>query len=315
MIMEGILNNWNKFLKEGVNKEGKIELKYYAFDWDDNIMNMPTKIIFNNVKNEEVVGQIEMSTEEFAHERSKIGKPFEFRGELVDLRYLENDGSFANFRDNPQANRQFIEDAKTAELGPVFADFVKAINEASFFAIITARGHSPHTLKQACFDVIKSGRGGINIEEFLKNFNIYRKAIGLEEVLDADLAIHKFLSDGNDEEGESNGTPKNCQFSPVSHPSISGSGGGGAASPEELKKREFNNFSKRMRKKATFLRAKNKEAQLMDQGFLESHEFRIGFSDDDIKNAKAMAQMLKNSRTSTVFHTSPSGKQKLNAPT
>ena len=51
-------------------KIGTPDLKYYAFDWDDNIVHMPTKIILLNDKGEEV----EMSTEDFATHREKIGE-------------------------------------------------------------------------------------------------------------------------------------------------------------------------------------------------------------------------------------------------
>ena len=34
-----------KELKEGFDDVGNPDLKYYAFDWDDNILNMPTQIM------------------------------------------------------------------------------------------------------------------------------------------------------------------------------------------------------------------------------------------------------------------------------
>ena len=52
--MEGILNNWKGFLKEGFTEEGTPDLKYYAFDWDDNIAFMPTKIILLDTEGNEV---------------------------------------------------------------------------------------------------------------------------------------------------------------------------------------------------------------------------------------------------------------------
>ena len=57
-------------LNEGITPEGTPDSKYYAFDWDDNIVSMPTKIILKNEHGEEVG----MSTEDFAHYRGKIGK-------------------------------------------------------------------------------------------------------------------------------------------------------------------------------------------------------------------------------------------------
>ena len=57
-------------IKEGFTEEGTPDLKYYAFDWDDNIVTMPTRIMVKSDKGED----IGMTTEDFAHYRSKIGK-------------------------------------------------------------------------------------------------------------------------------------------------------------------------------------------------------------------------------------------------
>jgi hypothetical protein len=55
-------------------------MKYYAFDWDDNIMNMPTKIILKDDDGDEVG----MSTEDFAEYRTEIGKEdFEYEGHKI----------------------------------------------------------------------------------------------------------------------------------------------------------------------------------------------------------------------------------------
>jgi hypothetical protein len=51
-------------------KTGTPDLKYYAFDWDDNLVHMPTKIILLDVDGNEVP----MSTEDFATFRGQIGK-------------------------------------------------------------------------------------------------------------------------------------------------------------------------------------------------------------------------------------------------
>ena len=59
--MKLIVENWNKFVSEGIEDE-KHNLKYYAFDWDDNILFMPTKIIVLDKAGKEVG----MSSEDFA---------------------------------------------------------------------------------------------------------------------------------------------------------------------------------------------------------------------------------------------------------
>ena len=40
-------------LKEGIDESGTPDMKYYAFDWDDNIVTMPTKIILKDEDGEE----------------------------------------------------------------------------------------------------------------------------------------------------------------------------------------------------------------------------------------------------------------------
>ena len=66
-----------RHLIEGFDDVGTPDLKYYAFDWDDNIMTMPTQIILVDNKGEEVG----MSTEDFAEHRHQVGKEdFEYKG-------------------------------------------------------------------------------------------------------------------------------------------------------------------------------------------------------------------------------------------
>ena len=81
-----------KQIKEGVNSEGKLDMKYYAFDWDDNIVYMPTKIMLKTEDGDEVG----MSTDDFAEYRSKIGKEdFDYNGDTI-VGFSEE--PFRNFR-------------------------------------------------------------------------------------------------------------------------------------------------------------------------------------------------------------------------
>jgi hypothetical protein len=135
-------------VSEGITEAGTPDMKYYAFDWDDNIMNMPTKIILKNKEGDEVG----MSTEDFAHYRSMIGKEdFQYEGETI-VGFGEN--AFRNF--GVEGDRKFIIDSMTAPIGPAWNDFVEAINNGSIFAIITARGHTPRVLRDACYNLILS---------------------------------------------------------------------------------------------------------------------------------------------------------------
>ena len=151
---------YRSYLMEGFNEEGTPDMKYYAFDWDDNIVSMPTKIILKNDKGDE----IEMGTEDFAEHRHDIGKKnFNYNGETI-VGYA--DKPFRNFK--VEGDRQFLIDAMRSVPGPAFEDFKESINNGSIFAIITARGHNPDTIKQAIYNYIISGFNGIDKNQLLK---------------------------------------------------------------------------------------------------------------------------------------------------
>ena len=79
------------------------DMKYYAFDWDDNLMYMPTKIILKDSNGNEVG----MGTEEFAEHRTQIGKePFDYKGKNI-VGFAEN--PFRNFR--VEGDKRFLMDS------------------------------------------------------------------------------------------------------------------------------------------------------------------------------------------------------------
>jgi len=241
----------NKILREGIDEVGAPDEKYYAFDWDDNIVTMPTKIVLKDDEDREVG----MSTEDFAEYRTEIGKePFEYEGHTI-VGFA--DEPFRYFRD--KGDKQFIVDAMLAKPGPAWPDFVEAINNGSIFSIVTARGHHPNVLKQGVYNYIVSNTNGIDSNELVKNLEKYRDLADEEEISKSEM-IKEYLD--------------MCRFYPVSF------GEGSATNPEEGKikaLKEFVNYvkdiSKKIQKKA-FL--KNK----ISNYFVP----KIGFSDDDLRN-------------------------------
>jgi hypothetical protein len=146
-----------------------------------------------------------------------------------------------------------------AKPGPAWPDFVEAINGGSIFSIITARGHTPSIMKEACYNLIISNHNGLNSNELVKNLEKYRN-LADEEILPKKEMIREYLD--------------LCRFYPVSY------GEGSAASPEQGKinaLREFINYVKEMGNnlhKKAFL--KNKVSNTFTP--------LVGFSDDDLKN-------------------------------
>ena len=113
-----------KIIKE-FNEKSTPDMKYYAFDWDDNIVYMPTEIILLD-NNDDEVG---MSTHDFAKYRGDIGKTeFKYRGTTI-VGYA--DLPFRQF--TVTGDEQFLRDIMIAKVGPAFDDFKEALNNGSIF--------------------------------------------------------------------------------------------------------------------------------------------------------------------------------------
>ena len=255
----------NRQLREGFKGEGTPDMKYYAFDWDDNIVHMPTKIMLKTEDGDEVG----MSTDDFAEYRSKIGKEdFEYNGNTI-VGFSEE--PYRNFR--TAGDKDFLVDAMRAKLGPAFNDFREAINNGSIFSIITARGHNPNTLKQAVYNYIIDGFNGIDKDQLVKNLKKYRSFFEEDDMTDDEL-IKSYLNLN--------------KYHPVSFDDAEG-----AANPEEAKVRameEFVSYIKKMAKKL------NKRAFIkndVSNNFVPEQP-SIGFSDDDIRNVEVMSKHFKN---------------------
>lgn len=273
--------NYKKIVKqiisEIIHDQMKPTMKYYAFDWDDNLMYMPTKIYTKDVKGK-VVG---MSTEDFAEYRTEIGKePFEYEGHTI-VGFDENP-----FRDfNVPGDEGFLKDAMKAPTGPAWSDFVEAVNNGSVFSIITARGHTPSVLKNAVYNLIKKNKHGLSEKELIKNLKKYRELADEDDLSDEEL-LRSYL-DMN-------------KYHPVSF------GQGSAANPEQLKvdaMKEFmtyvQNLSRRLQEKAFM---KNK----ISNYFVPY----IGFSDDDLRNVQAMKKHFDDETGLEIYHTGGGKKTK-----
>ena len=251
-------------LREGFKGEGTPDMKYYAFDWDDNIVHMPTKIILKTDDGNEVG----MSTDDFAEYRSKIGKEdFEYNGETI-IGFGED--PFRNFR--TQGDKDFLVDAMRAKLGPAFNDFREAINNGSIFSIITARGHNPNTLKQAVYNYIIDGFNGIDKDQLVKNLKKYRTFVDEDDMTDDEL-IKSYL--------ELN------KYHPVSFGDEKG-----AANPEEAKVRAMEDFVSYIKGMANLLSKRAFVKNDISNNFVPEQPI-IGFSDDDVRNVEVMSKHFK----------------------
>lgn len=266
-----------QIISEIIQDQIKPTMKYYAFDWDDNLMYMPTKIYLKNEDGESVG----MSTEDFAEYRSEIGKePFEYEGDTI---VGFDDDAFRDFK--VTGDKKFVVDAMKAPTGPAWDDFVEAVNSGSIFSIITARGHTPSVLKNAVYNLIKKNKHGLDQSELVKNLRKYREISDEEDMTDEEL-IKVYL--------------EMCKYHPVTF------GEGSAANPEELKVSAMRQFMEYVRTLSQRLQEKAFMKNKISNYFVPF----IGFSDDDLKNVETMKKHFDDESGLDIYHTSKGKKTK-----
>jgi hypothetical protein len=162
-----------------------------------------------------------------------------------------------------------------ASPGPSWNDFVECINGGSIFAIITARGHNPETLKEATYNYIISNHNGLNSKTLVENLKKYRNLADnpVSESFDLKVNDKEIIQEYLDM----------CRFYPVSF------GEGSAANPEEGKikaMREFISYCKDL--------AREIGEKAYFKNDVENNEIIpfIGFSDDDPRNIEKMKEFL-----------------------
>jgi hypothetical protein len=274
--------NYKKIVKEIISEiiqdQMTPTMKYYAFDWDDNLMYMPTSIRLTDDEG----NTVGMTTSDFAEYRDLVGKePFEYEGHTIvgpaKDAYVEFGVTY---------DKQFLIDAMKSPTGPAWSDFVEAVNNGSIFAIITARGHTPSILKQAVYNLIQKNMHGLNKEELVKNLRKYRDISDEEDLTDNEL-IKVYLG--------------MCKWHPVSY------GEGSAAKPEKLKVSAMGQFkdyvydlSRRLQEKAYM---KNRISNYFTP--------YIGFSDDDLKNVESMKKDFDDDSGINIYYTGGGNKTKI----
>jgi len=273
--------NYKKVVKQIISEiiqdQMKPTMKYYAFDWDDNLMYMPTKIYLVDEDGESVG----MSTEDFAEYRSEIGKePFDYEGHTI-VGY--DDDAFRDFK--VTGDKKFIVDAMKAPTGPAWDDFVEAVNNGSIFAIITARGHTPSVLKNGVYNLIKRNMHGLNEKEIVRNLRKYREIADEEDMTDDEI-LRTYL--------------EMCKYHPVSF------GEGSAANPEELKVSAMRQFMEYVKTLSQRLQEKAYMKNKISNYFTPY----IGFSDDDLKNVETMKKHFDDESGLDIYHTGGGKKTK-----
>lgn len=268
-----MIKKFNQYIKEDSSgSDYKVyELLYYAFDWDDNILHMPTEIFLSNDKGEEVG----MSTQDFAEYRSIIGvENFEYNGQVI-TGYAKD--SFRYFRDEVEP-KIFVKDVEKAINNRMFAKsydkFKKCLTTGSLFSIITARGHESGPNNN-------SGPMREGVEFIISKFSPTERASMMDHLK---MYSHLFNQPIKSDDDLINDYLDQCQFIGVSAPSR----GGKPDNPEKSKEDAFLEFVKKC----------DNYAKELEEDFNKSGEnwkvvAKVGFSDDDPGNVGHMDEVLK----------------------
>jgi hypothetical protein len=172
-----------KTYSQFILNEKHTELKYSIFDWDDNILHMPTKIYF--IHNGEKVG---VSTDEYI----RLKETNWGNGE-----YEFFDGSFDEFRDfGPRGDRAFLLDTiiaiKNRDFGPSWYDFINTLVSGELFGIVTTRGHEPNSIRMTVEWIIFNYLNDDQQDKMIKNLIIYKKEF--REETDFDFLVSEYLN-------------------------------------------------------------------------------------------------------------------------
>jgi hypothetical protein len=167
-------------------KHSTKKLKYFAFDFDNNILNMCSKIHMDKIIDGKWI-PVATSTARYAKIRNNP---------LYRPRNNNYDIAFAEFTDNgKRGNKAFLQDIQKSlilkKFGPCWNIFKKSLINGNIFSIITARGHNSDTIKNAIkwivfeyFTIAERNKMVKNLKYFHTLFNIKTELL-IENYLDS----------------------------------------------------------------------------------------------------------------------------------
>ena len=245
-------------------------LKYYMFDWDDNILHMPTRIHLER-RTDQGWEPYPVSTAEFA----------KIRRDTVNYRPVGSDWdkAFIDFYDvGKRGPRAFLDDTRKAlkpilerkaRGAPSFYKFKKALIEGRLFAIITARSHSSDAIRKGVEYFIQRILSGDERAKMIRNLRKYvRHFDGDPDGMSDKAILANYLSLNH--------------YRGVTSPEfqkIMGRKVGGSESPEKAKQIAIREF---VRHVISLVKKR-----------LGDETISVGFSDDDAHNVASVEEYLR----------------------
>jgi len=251
IITQKQLNIISGLLKE--EDSTPVNLRAYSFDWDDNIITMPTTI--KMLKKTDVGWEkINVSTSEFSIFRDEEN-------------YKLDDGAFDNFINEESFLTDLQQALSNNSFAPSFEKFKEALIYASPISIITARGHTPETLKKGVELIISNT---FNEEELSKMIDNIQQIFTELEGKEPEIILKTYL-DSQDYH------PITSEIFTKKFDLESGS----PLDPEESKKIALRDYVSKI------------VAKTSEMVNTQYNKLSVGFSDDDLGNINAIIPFIK----------------------
>lgn len=257
------------------------DFKFYIFDWDDNILHMPTRVYLEKLMPDGEWKSVAIPTSTFAL----------IRTDTKNYRFPSQGGAAAAYRDftdsTPEVEKSaFIHDTKVAlqrvlqgeKPGPSFETLRNTLREGRLFAVVTARGHAPATIREALKIFIETILTKEEKEEMMQNLRGYR------------WWLDKMTKFGSDEE-ELDYYLTMCRYHAVTNPdfkrmlandadfSLRITEASNAHQPELAKEFAVKDFVEHL-------------FHILERTGGLGKSVSIGFSDDDVGNVQAVAEYI-----------------------
>ncbi len=248
----------------------QVDFQYYMFDWDDNILHMPTKIYLER-KTDDGWEDYPVSTAHFAVIRRDTENYRPIHGDwdeaFVDFYDVGKRGESAFLEDTQAALQPVIEG--TDDGGPSFNRFRKALIEGRLFAIITARAHASSSIRKGVEYFIEHILSAEEKAKMIDNLRRYNQFFDEHDVSTDAEVLTKYL-DLNRYRGVTS-----PEFQEVMGADVES----GAQSPTEAKQHAIREFVQHV---IDLVAGRGIDLPIS-----------VGFSDDDAHNVQSVEEFLR----------------------
>jgi hypothetical protein len=150
-------------------------LRYSIFDWDDNLLYMPTTVHLDKLEDGDWV-PVDILSSQF-HDY--------ITSEKTRMRNNSYEQTFEEQTDKgPRGNKAFLQDTikaiKTNSFGPSWGDFIHSLVDGRIFLIITARGHEPDSIRESVEWIIDNYLTNEQMKEMRMNLSRYHNLFGAD---------------------------------------------------------------------------------------------------------------------------------------